>query len=326
MIFDPERKVLLYLFGDDVFKVVFGRVRMIGGHSPNVDVEELKNRYGSALRPDAVFDTSPQWEQQPRRLRLNRNRDVDHLSPQNWRGELRAVTCDLQGCWKEGVTQAESILKKSGYIIDFSNHFRNCRTRGVDLLRPKGGKYLGISSEVDRSLGELAEKQEEITDDFSFRLFDGKKALEAGESVGSQGMLYSIWMGLEEGRPPVRKNTALRLAMDPTLDIDYGSSHDRLLRVRTFSIGGDHWDRSKLQIYQPSSGDLFTLESLYATAICIEQKVSIAILQCTSLKSASQYLDCAPLEEIPLPRSNYDVSGQILPLRPISVDAETLTS
>jgi hypothetical protein len=125
-------------------------------------------------------------------------------------------------------------------------------------------------------------------------------------------------MDLDEGKPPVHKKTALRLAMDPTLDIDYGSSHDRLLRVRTFSIGGDHWDRSTSHIYQPRSGDLFTLGSLYATVICIEQKVSIAILQCTSLKSASQYLDRAPLEEISLPESNYDVSGQILSLLPFS--------
>jgi hypothetical protein len=105
--------------------------------------------------------------------------------------------------------------------------------------------------------------------------------------------------------------------MDPTLDIDYGSSHDQLLHVHTFSIGGDHWDRSKSQIYRLSSGDLFTLGSLYATAICIDQKVNIAILQCTSLKSALQYLDCAPLKEISLPESNYDVSGQILSLYPI---------
>jgi hypothetical protein len=334
MILDPERKVHLCLLGDDVLEVLFGRARMIGGHSPNVNVEELRDRFGSALRLDAIFETYPRWERKPRRLKLNRNRDVDHLSPRNWRGELRAVTCDLQVCWKEGVTQAESILKKSGHTIDFSNHFHDWRTRGIDLLRPKGGKYLGISSGVDRSLGdrdsELAEEQEEITDDFSFRLFDGKKALEAEEEsvVGSRGMPHSIWMELEEGRPPVHKKTALRLAMDPTLDIDYGSSHDRLLRVRTFSIGGDHWDRSKSQIHKPTSGDLFSLESLYATAICIEQKVSIAILQCTSLKSASQYLDRAPLEEISLPESTYDVSGQILSLHPVlqgSVNSETLS-
>jgi hypothetical protein len=36
------------------------------------------------------------------------------------------------------------------------------------------------------------------------------------------------------------------------------------------------------------------------------------------LKSAVQYLDRAPLNEISLPESNYDVSGQILSLHPFS--------
>jgi len=174
---------------------------------------------------------------------------------------------------------------------------------------------------VDRSLGdlsEIAEEQEEITDDFSFCLYDGKKALEEEERAASHNMPHSIWMDLDEGKPPVHKKTTLQLAMDPTLDIDYGSSHDRLLRVCTFSIGGDHWNRSKSQIYQPQSGDSFALGSLYTTVICIEQKVSVAILQCTSLKSASQYLDHAPLNEISLPESNYNVSGQILSLHPFS--------
>jgi hypothetical protein len=122
-ILDPDQKVLLCLLGDDVLEVLFGRARMIGRHSPNVDVEELRDRFGSALRLDGIFETHPKWERQPRRLKFNRNRDVDHLSPRNWRGELRAVTCDLQVCWKEGVTQTESILKKSGYIINFYNYF-----------------------------------------------------------------------------------------------------------------------------------------------------------------------------------------------------------
>ncbi|KAF8867765.1 hypothetical protein CPB84DRAFT_1859091 [Gymnopilus junonius] len=237
-------------------------------------------------------------------------------------------TTSLLATGEEGVAQAELVLKKSGYVIDFSEHFRDWRTRGVDLLRPKGGKYPGISAEVDRSLGEAVEEQEEITDDadFSFQLFDGKKALEEEEKAVSQRELHSIWMDLEEGKPPGHKKTILRLSTDPTLDIDYRASHDRLLRVRYFSIGGDHWNRdSKSHIYQPSSGELFTLGSLYATAICSEQKVSVAILQCTSLKSSSQYLDRATLEEISLPDSSYDVSGRILSLHSYQDSSNTQT-
>jgi hypothetical protein len=331
-ILDPELKVLLCLLGDDVLEVLFGRTRMIGGHSPNVDVDKLRRRFGSAIRLDAIFEAYPEWEQRPIRLKLKRSRDADHLSPRNWRGDLRAITCDLHTCWTKGVAQAEMILKKHGYTIDFSEHFRDWRTRGVDLLRPKGGKYPGISLEVDRSLGEAAEVQEEEPDDFGFRLFDGKKALEKEERSAVNQEVHSIWMDLEEGKPPGHKKTILRLFTDPTLDIDYGASHDHLLRVRYFSIGGNHSNcDSKLQdqIYRASTGgDLFALGSLYATAVCIEQKVSIAILQCTSLKCASQYLGQAPLDEITLPDSGYDVSGQILLLYPIfqnSGNAQAIT-
>ena len=44
---------------------------------------------------------------------------------------------------------------KYGYNIDFSEHFKNWKINGVDLLRPKGGKYPGISAKVDQSLGDL---------------------------------------------------------------------------------------------------------------------------------------------------------------------------
>ncbi|KAF8867766.1 hypothetical protein CPB84DRAFT_1698363, partial [Gymnopilus junonius] len=60
MILDPGRKVLLCLLGDDVLEILFGRARMIGGHSPNVDVDELRTRFGSALRLDAIFEAHPE--------------------------------------------------------------------------------------------------------------------------------------------------------------------------------------------------------------------------------------------------------------------------
>lgn len=326
-ILDPDRRVLLCLLGDDVLEVVFGRTRMIGGHSPNVDIDELCLRFGSALRLDGIFQNHPLWERRPSRLKLKRSRDVDHLSPRHWKGELRASTCDLELCWKNGVTQAETVLKKFGYTLNFQELFRDWRTRGVDLMRPKGGKYPGISSEVDRSLGEAGEGQEEINMDYrEFESFDGQATLEA-ERADNTGLSrdHSTWMELEGGKPG-HKKTILRILMDPSLDVDYHKSHDRLLRVRYFSIGGDKWDRVKPSIHRPSNKNLFKLEALYATVISTEQnKVSIAILQCTSLKLAGQHLEHAPLEEISLPNSTYDVSGQLLSLIPIFHDDRSLS-
>ena len=58
----------------------------------------------------------PTWERRADRLKLKRSQDdVDRLSPRHWRGELRAATCDLLACWKTGVAQAETVLKKVGF-------------------------------------------------------------------------------------------------------------------------------------------------------------------------------------------------------------------
>jgi len=290
---------------------------MIGAHSPNVDVDEFRIRCGSALRLDAIFQQYPHWERKPARLKLKRNRDADHLSPRQWRGELRAVTCDLDACWKGGVLQAEEILTEYGYIINFGELFKDWTVRGIDLMRPKGGKYPGVSAEIDRSLGESAESQDIGSEmDYSFQSFDGVAALAAEEEHAGVAEAHSIWMELDGKK--VHKKTILRTFMDPAMDVDYNKSHDRLLRVRYFSIGGDNWDRSTPNIYSTSAGsNIFSLNSLYATLICVENKVSLAVLQCTLLKASSKYIDCAPIDEISLPESTYSISGQVLSLHPV---------
>jgi hypothetical protein len=223
----------------------------------------------------------------------------------------------------EGLRQAEAILTRSGYNIDFKALFRDWHSRGVDLMRPKGGKYPGISSEVDRSLGEVAEG-ENIEEDYSFQSYDAKAAYDTEILNVQRQVEHSVWMDLDQGKPG-HKKTILRLFMDPALDIDYNKSHDRLLRVRYFSIGGhgDKWDRLKSlsSAYDSdrtatANANLFHLGSLYATLICTDNKVCVAVLQCTSMKSASQYLDRAPIDEIMLLNSAYDITGQILSLLP----------
>ncbi|KAF9522600.1 hypothetical protein CPB83DRAFT_776856, partial [Crepidotus variabilis] len=214
---------------------------MIGGHSPNVDVEELARRFGSALRLASIFQDHPNWERKPRRLKLERSCDADHLSPRHWKGELRASSCDLNECWKKGIQLAEISLAKFGYSINFGQHFGDWQTRRVDLLRPKGGKYPGISAEVERSLTDSTDTENATTSatestiesehDFSFQSYDGAATYrqEVLDAEANSREAHSIWLTIE-GKL-VHKKTALRLFMDPTFDIDYKKSHDRLLRV-----------------------------------------------------------------------------------------------
>ncbi|KAJ7729411.1 hypothetical protein DFH07DRAFT_756847, partial [Mycena maculata] len=83
-VLNPSLKVFLCLLGDDIPEILFGRSRMKGGHSPNHAVDELHQRFLSALRMDKIFRKYPYLERRARHLRLIRNRDVDHLSPRNW--------------------------------------------------------------------------------------------------------------------------------------------------------------------------------------------------------------------------------------------------
>ncbi|KAJ7888760.1 hypothetical protein B0H13DRAFT_1626999, partial [Mycena leptocephala] len=54
-VLNPLLKVFLCLLGDDVLERLFRRSRMIGGHSPNHAIDELRQRFCSALRMDKIF-------------------------------------------------------------------------------------------------------------------------------------------------------------------------------------------------------------------------------------------------------------------------------
>ncbi|KAJ7088428.1 hypothetical protein B0H15DRAFT_982116, partial [Mycena belliarum] len=300
-VLNPQLKVFLCLLGDDVLEILFGRSRMIGGHSPNHAIDELRQRFCSALRMDKIFRQYPHLERRARRLRLVRSRDVDHLSPREWEGDLTAGSCDIQGCYRKGVDLARGILAKYGCDMDFSARFA---AEDFDLMRPNGGKYPGLSKEVDRSLGDVSitsESESARNDSLAasdILAFDAKLALAEEQAIqaASDAALppegHSIWVNLAgDGSKKAHKKTILRTFMDPTFDIDDGKSHDRLMR------------------------------GLFATLVCFNtSQVTLAILQCTGIKIIDthpiKYLEAAPIAEISLPDSRYEISGQILSLVP----------
>ncbi|KAK7036855.1 hypothetical protein R3P38DRAFT_2488796, partial [Favolaschia claudopus] len=64
-VLNPSLKVFLCLLGDDVLDILFGRSRMIGGHAPNMAIDELRRRFGSALRIDEIFKRRPELGLRP---------------------------------------------------------------------------------------------------------------------------------------------------------------------------------------------------------------------------------------------------------------------
>ncbi|KAJ7508170.1 hypothetical protein B0H11DRAFT_1684219, partial [Mycena galericulata] len=109
-----------------------------------------------------------------------------------------------------------------------------------DLMRPKDGKYPGVSKEVDRLMVDSDSSPAEAGADISapseveeILNFDAKVALAAKKAArdaeqAAQPEPHSIWIKLDsdEGKK-AHKKSVLRTFMDPTLDIDNAKSHDR---------------------------------------------------------------------------------------------------
>ncbi|KAF7328555.1 hypothetical protein MVEN_02543200 [Mycena venus] len=323
-VLNPLLKVFLCLLGDDVLETLFGRSRMVGGHSPNHAIDELRHRFCSALRMDKIFQKYPWLERRPRHLQLIRSRDVDHLSPRQWEGDLTAGSVDIRACYLAGVSLARGILAKFGCDMDFTARFA---PDDVDLMRPNGGKCPGLSKEVDRSLVDASTAATESLSSSASNeslkpadilAFNAKVALATEKAAHTEldaranPEAHSIWINLtEDGQKKAHKKTILR------------TSHDRLLRVRYFSTGGDSWDRTASAAYSKSTADdhLFKIQGLFATLVCFNTaQVSLAILQCKDIKIVNthpiKYLEAAPTAEISLPDTRYEISGQILSLVP----------
>ncbi|KAJ7362407.1 hypothetical protein DFH08DRAFT_656693, partial [Mycena albidolilacea] len=69
---NPLLKVSLCLFGDDVLEILFGRSRMIDRQSPNMAIDELHQRFGSALQIGYIFRNHPELERCAQGLKLLR--------------------------------------------------------------------------------------------------------------------------------------------------------------------------------------------------------------------------------------------------------------
>ncbi|KAJ7491375.1 hypothetical protein B0H11DRAFT_1859355 [Mycena galericulata] len=291
-----ELKVFICLLGDDVLEALFGRARMIGGHSPNCSVAELRDRFMSAMNLDWIYEQYPEFERQPRRLNMSRMCHVDHLRPRHFQRELRAVSCDLPVVWKSAVRKAEAILAKYGVrmAVPFSVLFRRPET---DLLRPFGGKYPALSSKVDRS---VVASSSAVTKESTIHLDTSNLIPTADfESMFAEIELpnalprHSVFAEINDNGRQAHKKTIVRTFFEMTHDIH--TSHDRLQRL----------------------GNLFT------TLICYNNThLALAIAKCTLIRkgptgSKASSTSAVPRAELHLPESVYTISGQVLSVAPL---------
>ncbi|KAK6995622.1 hypothetical protein R3P38DRAFT_3425795, partial [Favolaschia claudopus] len=282
-------KVYICLLGDDVLEALFGRCRMIGGHSPNCNVCQLRDRLASAMNLDSIFESHPELERKPERLKLMRMRDLDHIRPSSFAGELSADSCDLQMCWSRAVSNADKILLKYGVKmpLSFAKLFQQPNT---DLMRPFGGKYPAISSEVDRSMASPrgpipalpASALDSAGNPRQFSLNIDFDSMLAEEASAQEMPPHTMFAKIDDAGHLTHKKSVVRELFDMTHDNH--SSHDRLHRIRGYTIGGKSWNREGLE--QASLATHFSLGNIFSTVICYNQThLGIAIGKCTGIKN-----------------------------------------
>ncbi|KAJ7659168.1 hypothetical protein DFH06DRAFT_1406208 [Mycena polygramma] len=318
--------VYICLLGDDVLEALFGRSRMIGGHSPNCSVGELRDRFGSAMNLDRLYEEQPEWERKPRRLQLVRDRDVDHLRPKMWRGEVRADSCDLDACWVAGRKAAEAVLRKYDIKMEvsFAERFKRPNT---DLMRPFGGKYPAISLEVDRSMVNLSADLANAVDidpasvtpnnPLLYVDYDAIIAQETAQAVADSEEPHSLFAEIDSDGHLTHKMSSH----------DSRTSHDRLQRIRGYTIGGKAANIIESPEGEVSNATHFQLGNIFSTLMPYDgSHLGLAVAKCTVIKKCIPgnkpiSLSAIPLAELDVESTPYAISGQVLSLVPGSATA-----
>lgn len=332
---DPDQKVFLCLLGDNGVETLFGRVRMKGRHSPNMDISDFEARLRSGQNMDNILERHPEWERPHSRLNLGRSSAYDHIRPRHWCQDIVARSCNIVECWNKASDDATAFLYHRGCAIDFAATFSR---PGFDLMRPKGGAYPGVSKGRDRSAiqeetsadGESSamEVVDSTSDEADHPAPAGQAPLQLA-SIRAEVLrnleatptppVRSMWIEIEPGRWQ-HKKTILRELFDLSHDLDYRKTHDRLLRVRYYSIGGDHWDRTggHWKDFQIDLGERIRAGQLFATLVRVRgEQVALAIAHCSAIRppdGKQPDIHGVPRAELADPSSGYSLSGQVLSL------------
>jgi hypothetical protein len=104
---NPTGKFYITSLGMDRLETFFGLVRTAVGTNANIDMLQLGSRASGLTEVAAILTEHPEWDYGPCRLTLpvfsKENKDftskADHISPQDWLGNISVVAVNLHSCW-----------------------------------------------------------------------------------------------------------------------------------------------------------------------------------------------------------------------------------
>jgi hypothetical protein len=145
--------------GSDGVERLFAMMRMIGGHKPNVNLLELCQNLSRGMDIQRIFAKHPKWYMGHRRMSTSHGDKADHLSAQDWMGDVRAGAACLLEAWNSGAEDASRYLREANFTLADCDFVAIFAQAGVDILRPSGDGYVGVPTanspdEEDRSMAD----------------------------------------------------------------------------------------------------------------------------------------------------------------------------
>jgi hypothetical protein len=156
---DSSQPFYLFMNGSDGVERLFAMMRMIGGHKPNVNLLELCQNLSRGMDIQRIFAKHPKWYMGHRRMSTSHGDKADHLSAQDWMGDVRAGAACLLEAWNSGAEDASRYLREANFTLADCDFVAIFAQAGVDILRPSGDGYVGVPTanspdEEDRSMAD----------------------------------------------------------------------------------------------------------------------------------------------------------------------------
>ncbi|EJD39225.1 hypothetical protein AURDEDRAFT_71265 [Auricularia subglabra TFB-10046 SS5] len=140
----PNGSFYLVLMGTDRLEFSFSKVRTLVPNDSNADIFQCGGRLSTASEMAQILSEHPDWDRgTSRRLHLapldsegRIARNVDHISPKSWTGDVGVKNVSVRTAWRIGRQKAIEIFKSYGF--DAAAVFKRLEEEGKDILHPLG--------------------------------------------------------------------------------------------------------------------------------------------------------------------------------------------
>lgn len=162
---NPSGKFFLMLLGTDRLEELFGILRTMVGNDSSVDVHQLGLRLAGTTEVSGILAQHPEWDRAPRRLKLPSLskdgievfKEIDHIKPSSWRGDVRVADVNLKTCWMMGRYLIKHLVPRLDEVLI---KIEVDKDPNINILQPFG-KHIVLANRDPDDYDDTAENFDE---------------------------------------------------------------------------------------------------------------------------------------------------------------------